>query len=246
MKPIFFIAIAGLFASLAGCKDVPFEDVPRSRSYLHIINTYADAGDVDFFVESFESEGVFASRLGFLSTWPKGGYASLITHSGFEGTLGDPEIFLTVVERGTAREVLPREGIHLTPDIHSTIALIDSFGKSKIVKTVDVLTEVPDTAAHVRFMNLNYTMESVSMVNDTAAHDVEFFRIPQLNFLNYSSFEVATPGTQTFTFVDDRSNIIVATIKDVTLEAGKIYNFVLTQKGGAPRAIYETLSPIED
>jgi hypothetical protein len=237
LKNIVFSSLIIVLLMLASCKaDEPFEPIERSRTSLNLLNAYGPVNKVDIFLRSFESNGLFASNVNFMESWPKGGYASLITTSGFDSLEKEPDTYLRVVERSSAKEIISEQGFRLNPDVRSTVVLIDSIGKAKLVKTIDIFEAPGDTAANVRFMNVNYTMTSVSLRSSDST-----LLIDRLNFLNYSSFTKMPPGTYDFEFISDQTRTIVSTLKDVNIEKGNTYNFFLTQLGGAPRAGVERL-----
>jgi hypothetical protein len=236
LKNILFPRLIALFLLMAGCQDdEPFEPLEQSRTYMNLLNAYGPVGKVDVYLRSFESNGLFASNVNFLESWPKGGYASLLTNAGFDSLEKEPDVFLRMVDRSTNDEIISEQGFRLNPEVRSTFVLIDSIGKPKLVKTIDTFESPGDTAANVRFMNVNYTMTSVSLQADTS------LLIDKLNFLNYSSFKQMLPGTYDFEFVHDQTGTVVSTLLGVNIQKGKTYNFYLTQQGGAPMSGVERL-----
>lgn len=237
LKNIVLSSILVSLLLLAGCKpDDPFTPVKQSRTSLNLLNAYSPANKVDVYLRSFESNGLLASSVTFMESWPKGGYASLITTSGFDSLEREPDTYLRMTERGTNKEIIPEEGFRLNPDVRSTVVLIDSVGKAKLVKTIDVFEAPGDTAANVRFMNVNHTMTSVTCQTPDSTLLIE-----KLNFLNYSSFNKMPPGTYNFEFISDQTRTVISTLTGVNIEKGHTYNLFLTQKGAAPRAGIERL-----
>ncbi len=236
-KNTFLPGLFALFLLIASCQDEPFKPLEQSRTYMNLLNAYGPAARVDVYLRSFESDGLFASNIDFMESWPKGGYASLITTTGFDSLEKEPDTWLRIIDRNSGDEVIPEEGFRLNPEVKASVVLIDSVGKAKLVKTIDIFDAPGDTAANVRFMNVNYTMASVSLriKNDST------FNIDRLNFLNYSGFSKIKPGTYDFEFVFDQAQSVVATLPGVNIQAGNTYNFFLTQLGGAPRAGVERL-----
>lgn len=237
LKKIYFSSLIFSLMLVTGCRpDEPFEPIEQSRTYLNLLNAYGQVDKVDVYLRSFESDGLFASNVNFLESWPKGGYASMITTAGFDSLEKEPDTYLRMVERRTSNEVIPEQGFRLNPEVRSTIVLIDSVGKAKLVKTIDVFDAPGDTAANVRFMNINFTMTSVSLRTPDST-----ILIDRLNFLNYSRFHQMPPGIYDFEFISDQTRTIVSTLKDVNIEKGKTYSFFLTQQQAVPRAGVERL-----
>jgi hypothetical protein len=222
---------------LGSCQDEPpFEPIDLDRTELHLLNAYGPVDQVDVYLESYESNGLFASNLKFLESWPNGGYASLLTSVGFDSLESDPDVFIRIAERGGDGDIIERQGFRLNPEVKTSLVLIDSVGKPKLVKTIDIFESPGDTAANLRFMNLNYTMLSVSLRTADSTLD-----IGRLNFLNYSRFESLEPGIYDFEFVFDLTGSVVARLNQQRIEAGRTYSLFLTQLGGTPQAGLERL-----
>ena len=236
-KSAYISTLILLVLFVSACRETPFDPIEQSRTYLNILNAYGPTDKVDVYLRSYESDGLFAGNVDFMESWPNGGYASMITTSGFDSLEKEPDTWLRVLERSTGNTIIPEEGFRLNPEVRASVVLIDSFGKAKIVKTIDVFESPGDTAANVRFMNVNYTMASVSL----RTSDDSTLNIERLNFLNYSKFSQIPPGTYDFEFVFDQTASVVTSLPAMRIEAGRTYSFFLTQQGGAPQVGVERL-----
>lgn len=211
------------------CETPVFEaPAPRERTYLHFLNANDAYPSIDVEVNSYEQDQLWARDLAFLESWPKGGYASLLTVPD-EDTLNNIQggIEVEIREAGTSNVLVPSTMLKLNADIQATLCLVDSFGKPILVKTIDIMPEKTGELAHIRFMNVNSYHLSVSLV--VQGEDVQ---IQNLNFLNYSSFRTLEEGRYTFQFVDDFSGKVLVSLEDMEVKRHQVYNFLLTHQGG--------------
>lgn len=237
MKVISCALILGLIF-LFGCEtDDPFGPAPeRERTFMHFLNAYSDLSGVDIRLTSFEEKRVVADGVTFKKGWPISGYASLLTTPDPDSVNGKGAITVEFLDTGSKESVVPARTLKLAADVHSTICLIDSFGKPLIVKTVDNFIDPAPGKALVRFMNLDYKTLSVTLYSSD-----DSVRIPRLNFLNYSTFNETEPGEKDFIFFNDFTGNVLGTIQNVDLKARKAYSFFLTNKDGTPSVGYEIL-----
>ncbi|MEZ4826009.1 MAG: hypothetical protein R3C61_06905 [Bacteroidia bacterium] len=239
MNPIrFFSALLLLALALtAGCEEETFKPIPpRERTFLHFLNVYSGIPAVDIRLISFEEKRTVADAVTFKNAWPSTGYASMLTTPDPDSIDGKGGITIDFLDSNTKKPIVPARTLKLAADVNSTICLVDSFGKPLIVKTVDNMPDYVPGKAFVRFMNLNYTVLSVSLVSED-----DSVSITKLNFLNYSSFSETSPGTKKFFFKNDFSGNTIGTISNVDIQAGKVYSFFLTNQSGLPSVGYEVL-----
>ena len=237
MKLIYQFFIPCIFLFMA-CEEIPFEPPEeRVRTYLHFLNTYDGFPGVDVNVTSFEKNQTLVKNLAFGEGWPVGGYASLLTVPD-EDTTNNIQggITVEVLNAATQAVAVPATKLKLNAKIGTTLALVDSFGKPILVKTIDNIPNPSDSVGQVRFMNVNNSNLSVSLTTTD-----ENFQIPNLNFLNYSNFRALKSGVYSFYFVDDFSGIILDSISRLSIERHQIYSFFLSNRGGKAVGGYEKL-----
>ncbi|RMG29240.1 MAG: hypothetical protein D6730_04220 [Bacteroidetes bacterium] len=228
IKLKYFYYFPLIFALLA-CEKPVFEPLPpRARTYLHFLNAHAGFEAIDVRVTSYQQEQALSQNLTFLDSWPKGGYASLLTVPD-EDTLRNIQggVSINILNSATQATIIPATPLKMSKDIRATLCLVDSFGKPILVKTIDVVPDPTDTVAQVRFMNVNSYNLSVSLT----ASDSEV-QIQNLNFLNYSSFYRMPEGVYTFYFVDDFSGQVIDSIPQLNISRHQIYNFFLASSNG--------------
>lgn len=221
--------IASALLLSAGCGRESFPPLKQSRTFLHLLNANDATNGVDIYLKSFESDVILAPRLGYMTSWPAGGYASMLTNIPVDSADAERQrVSIRAVSRLTNAEVVEPERFRLSPDVRSTIILIDSLGKPKFVKTIDIFQTPPDSSANVRFMNINYGHISASLRSSDGR-----ILIDRLNFLNYSRFFPAKPGRYTFEFVDDITRRVVFSLPNVQIEGGHTYSFYFTQRNSS-------------
>ncbi|MEM7655909.1 MAG: hypothetical protein AAF399_07260 [Bacteroidota bacterium] len=227
-----------LAISMFACQTSDLPPAPvKERTYLHVLNAYSGLPDgIDMRFTYFEKKQLAVDRLRFQQAWPPSGYASLLTEVGDSNQSEVVQVMVDVLDNPSKEEIFSSFPLDLTAGAKSTVCLIDSFGKPLLVKTIDTPKEYESQTANIRFMNLNSTLRSVSLIAKA-----DTFRIPQLNFLNYSSYELIPAGTYTFYFVNDFTGNRVDSVKNVSLKSQQAYSFYLTQQNGFPVGAYEVL-----
>lgn len=228
MKSLLAFIAPCLFLFIA-CETEPFE-VPeeRVRTYLHFLNAYPGTPSIDIAVTTFEKKQPLASGLGFMESWPRGGYASLLT-------VPEPDtsqiiqggIKMEVKSSGNQEVIVDDLPIKLSAELRSTLLLADSVGKPILVKTVDNIPPSQTGTAYIRFLNVNFYNLSVSLMSTDST-----VRIQNLNYLNYSSFRNVPIGQNDYYFVDDFNGQVLDSVLNVNLRQNDIYSFFLTSQGG--------------
>ncbi|MFK7972820.1 MAG: hypothetical protein AB8F95_20790 [Bacteroidia bacterium] len=220
-----FFALALFFSNCQQFPDLP--PLERVQAQTHILNLLGP-DRVDIFLETGGSEIPFGSRVAFGEGYPENGYASLLTRTETNADSQRAAVFIRANNTFSLDPVLERTLFFLNPSINTTIAMIDSFGTTKILRAADSFPEfTADTTAAIRFMNLAYHLPSVSLRSADSTILLERY-----NFLTYSSFEEVPAGKHDFLFIEDGSNISVADLTGVDLEVGKTYNVWFTWRNG--------------
>ncbi|MEL6135228.1 MAG: hypothetical protein AAFR59_17865, partial [Bacteroidota bacterium] len=203
------IPVLGLLGILLwSCTPEIEAPLPQTRYNLRFMNFNSRAEPVDIRLREGTTSQIATDDLGFEDFWPIDGYASLLvtardTFSEVDSTL---LTYLDILDNRT-KEVLfePIElGIFKFP---SSVAIIDSFGKSIVIQTADDF-EIPEGGfSTFRFFNFNQNFSSVSLEikNDTV--------LTRSNaFLNSSGFLTTTSGKKTLYFVNNLSRTIIDSI----------------------------------
>lgn len=238
MKSIFHLLLCCLSLTFLACEEPSFEEPePRERTYLHFINAFDGYSGVDLQVETLNKTQFLFQNLGFMEVWPRGGYASLLTVPKADSSqILKGDFIISVFNHTSPATPISTKKLTLNPDIRTTLALVDSFGKPILVKTIDSEPKFSGDDAQVRFMNVNDANLSVSLTTT----DTDF-QIANLNFLNYSSFHSLKKGVYSFYFVNDFSGTILDSISNMSIERGLIYNFFMANRDGKPVAGVEKL-----
>ena len=227
--------LGGLFLWEACKDDTAFEPLePVGRTYVHFLNAFSGLEAVDVQFETFDRSKTVGEAIYFNNSWPRNGYASLLTPTDTINGVGGVEI--SIRDHLTRQEIVPSTFMRVTEDDRSTFVLVDSFDKAIFVKTLDVFDEQSDTSAVVRLMNINRYVLAASLVTKT--NDIT---IRNLNFLNYSNALPMSPGTYSFYFVNDVTGQILDSVPNLEVKRKGIYSFFLTHKNGAPVGGYRWL-----
>ncbi|MCB0835156.1 MAG: hypothetical protein KDE26_03955 [Bacteroidetes bacterium] len=231
---IFVLIMLGLTA----CKEEQFKPIPeKERTYFHILNAYTGFSGIDVKLLSFDENRWIADDLGFKDSWPKTGYASLLTAPDPDSVDGRDGVTFQVYEHTTKTALVTDLSLVLPPNTYTSFCLIDSFGKPLLVKTVDNIRKVEDPKkALIRFMNIEYKTLSVTMKTTDDSVNIE-----KLNYLNYSTFAEFPAGKKTFLFINDFTGNVIDSISNLEIKPGKAYSFYLTEGYNGPTADYEIL-----
>ena len=227
-----------MLLGLIACEPEPFDPIPaKERTYFHLLNAYSGFSGVDIKLLSFDEKRNLVDDFGFKESWPKNGYASLLTAPDPDSIDGRVGVTFQVFEHQTKTALVTDLSLVLPPETYTTFCLIDSFGKPLLVKTVDNIREVENPQkALLRFMNLEYKALSATMISTD-----DSVRIEKLNYLNYSTFAEFPIGTKTFHFINDFTGNVIDSIPNVDIRTGKAYSFYLTEGPNGPTADYEIL-----
>ncbi len=235
-KSFLLFLLTQFFAS--SCKvDTGVTPLPeKERASLHFLNAYSRAGGaIDLRLISQGTEKPLVDKLDFLGAWPANGYASIFVPVN-EDTTGRQTLTLQVLKNTGKTVLVPNENLSLVSGTAASIILIDSFTRPLLVRTIDNFPELKGDSAAVRFMNLNYTIRSVTL--ETKNKEIT---IPSKNFLNFSTYRAYKTGTFTFYFKDDLTRKIVDSIPGLKLSPQSLYNFYLTNELGKVKGRVEVL-----
>ncbi|MEZ4685392.1 MAG: hypothetical protein R3B47_04815 [Bacteroidia bacterium] len=222
-------ALAGFVIFAASCEEFPdIPTLPREEAQTHILNLLGP-DRVDVTLETAETEVSFGERIPFGGGYPQNGYASLPTRT--ENADTDSQrapVFITAKNTFSRQAVLDRALFFLNPNIHTTVAMIDSFGKAKVLRAADTYPEfTADTTAIIRYMNLAYHLPSTSFRSMDSTIWFERY-----NFLTFTSFTEVPAGTYSFDVIEDGSGFAVTNLQNIELVPGKHYNFWFTWRSG--------------
>ncbi|GAB4427422.1 MAG: hypothetical protein OHK0039_45720 [Bacteroidia bacterium] len=222
---------------LTGCQEDPIgPSQERVRTYLRVLNAYSKLpGGVDVRFRSYGESRIVADGVRFREGWPTTGYASLLTFLEADTSELRSRGTIEVLDHST-KEVIYIQEFFFTPETQTTLAVVDSFGKPLVVKTIDLPKAFTPGTVNVRFMNLSSALRSVSLRSADDSIDID-----RLNFLNYSSFELHLADVYTFYFINDLTGYKIDSITSLNLSARKSYSFYLTQTNGFPVPGYEIL-----
>lgn len=241
MKTRFFTLLAlmslAAVAFVSSCQDDPLEPLNREEAKTRILNLLGP-DQVDLSLETGVTEISFGSRIPFGGTYPDAGYATLITRTESETDSSQrAAVFLSANNTFSRDPILENELFFLNPNINTTIALVDSFDKAKLIRAADIIPEfTADTTAMLRFMNLAYHLPSVSM-NDVDS----IIMFDQYTALVHSQFTEVPAGTYNFRVIEDSSGFPIVNLPNTELEVGEVYNIWFTWRRGASVADIERL-----
>ncbi|MDX1906809.1 MAG: hypothetical protein SF053_07215 [Bacteroidia bacterium] len=235
------IRVTGLMAlltcvlGLGGCEPAVSPVQPRQRTYFHFLHAHAGAGPLDVELETYDEKRTVASRLQFGTSWPAGGYASLLVDATSDTVIKPGDIQLRLLSHPDREEVVSPRQLELRAEKYASYCLIDSFGKSLLIWAVDNFEVPPAGRCNVRFMNLCSYYRSVTLESKD-----DTLQISRMAFLNLSSFKTYTTGYRTFYFINDLAGALIDSV-NVVLSPGKTYNLYLTQSDGEAYAGWEVL-----
>ena len=235
---LLFLIVPMVIGMLVACQPTELPEAPdRERTYLHVLNAFDGLPrGFDMRFTYFEKKQLAVDGLRFREAWPPSGYASLLTEVPTDSTQETVKVLVDVLNNFDKSNIYSAFPLELTAGAKSTVCMIDSFGKPLLVKTVDTPQPYVGSTANIRFMNLNSTLKSTSLLAKA-----DTFRIKQLNFLNYSSYELIPTGTYTFYFVNDFTGNRLDSVANIKLRPRQAYSFYLTQQNGVPVGGYEIL-----
>lgn len=233
-----YLIIPILMGILIGCQPTELPEAPeRERTYLHVLNAFSGLPKgFDMRFTYFEKKQFAVDGLRFKEAWPPSGYASLLTEVATDSSQETVKVEVDVLNNHDKSNLYAAFPLDLTAGAKTTVCLIDSFGKPLLVKTIDEPLAYEGNTANIRYMNLNAILRSTSLVAKA-----DTFRVPQLNFLNYSSYELIPSGTYTFYFVNDITGNRLDSISRINIRPNQAYSFYLTQQNGFPVGGYEIL-----
>lgn len=229
-KIIALTVLAGLLlTALSSCDQTPETPTPvRERSFLSVIHAYDGVPSIDVELESFTEKKTVTEGLAFNSTWPRDGYASLLSEAGSGPQ--DTGVVIRLKDWRSKDQIVPDRVISLTPARKSTIGIIDSMGRPEIIRIIDNFDTPKAGRANVRFMNLTYLYPAVDLVSQN-----DSIYIDRINYLLASKFIDYPAGTYNLYFRHSFTGRNLDSIMNVELKSRKTYNIYLTQKGNAPR-----------
>lgn len=217
--------ILSLILLIQGCKEKQPDSMPeRKRAYLHFINLHPDYSGVDFKVQSFETNGFLFNNLGYIKTWPEGGYASMLSLQS-EDSLDKAWIQFELQNHQNGDTIIPNQKLTLFEEKATTMILLkDQTGKPLLVKTLDNFAADDDTTTFVRFMNFDESITSATLISqDTSV------LIDNLGYLNYTGFRAFKKGIYDLSVIDKGTGNILATLPAVNLRLRRNYSFFIVK-----------------
>lgn len=235
MLQITRIRLVGLWASVtmlliaaSACDNVPELNQPRERSYLSVIHAFDDINSIDIDLESFGERKTVAEAVEFNSSWPRSGYASLLSEAGAGPQ--DTGVVIVLKDWRNKDQISPARVLSLYPGGRTTVGIIDSFGKADLVQIQDDFELPAPGASNLRFMNLCHLFPAVDLVSEDG--DI---RIEKINYLLASRFNSYPSGTKTLYLVQSFTGEKIDSLADFSLRSRKTYNIYLTQDGDTPK-----------
>ncbi len=217
--------ILSLILLVQGCKEKQPDPMPeRKRAYLHFINLHPDYGGVDCRVQSFETNGFLFNNLGYVKTWPNGGYASLLSLQSPD-SVDKAWITFELQNHQNGDSIIPKQTLTLFEEKATTMILLkDQTGNPLLVKTLDNFASDADTTTFVRFMNFDETVTSAMLISqDTSV------LIDNLGFLNYTGFRAFKKGIYDISVVDKGTGTVLATFPNLNLRLRRNYSFFIVK-----------------
>lgn len=210
------------------CDQTPEITPPRERSYLSVIHAFDEIQSIDIDLESFSETKTVASAVQFNSSWPKGGYASLLSEVGSGPQ--DTGVVIILKDWRSKEQISPKRVLSLYPGGRTTVGIIDSFGKADLVQIQDDFDTPDPGKSNLRFMNLCHLYPAVDMISAD-----DSIRIEKINYLLASKFTQYPSGKTTIYLKHSFTGEKIDSLTNFTLAARKTYNIYLTQDGNLPK-----------
>ncbi len=219
------LLMIAIFAFIQGCKEKLPDPVPeRKRAYLHFINLHPDYNGIDCNIESFETKGFLFNDLGYIKTWPQGGYASLLAMQS-EDSLGKAWISFQLQNHQTGDSILPKQSLKLFEEKAATMILLkDQSGAPLLVKTLDNFATDDDTTTFVRFMNFDESIASATLISQDSS-----VLIDNLSYLNYTGFRAFKKGIYDLVVLDKGTGDTLAFFPGKNLSLRRNYSFFIVK-----------------
>ncbi len=195
---------------------------PRKRACLHFINLNPDYVAIDVQINSFETSGNLIDGLAYLDTWPRNGYASLLSLQQKDSERDTSWISYRIVDHATGTEILPLEELRLYENKAATLILVkDVTGLPIIIKTLDSFDDETDSTGNVRVMNFDESLLSLSVFGyqDTVRTD----SAKSLGSLNYTGYRSSTIGKKNFYLINNSIPDTIATFKNKDIRLHRNY-----------------------
>ncbi|MEM9983675.1 MAG: hypothetical protein AAF804_01140 [Bacteroidota bacterium] len=232
--------LLGLFV-LQACDQEPAPKPPvQERSEVRFFNAL-DEPPVNVRFRTYGETRFLTDRLMPYTSWPEGGYVSLLTRFNDTDTTSLVDnVFFDIVHYledtlliDGYREVLPKGSL-------ASFYLVDSLGKLIMAKTSDQFDKPTGERAAYRFINLypffnGITLES-SVVSDSL--DFKFSN----GFLGHSGFINVESGRRTLKAINNSSQTVIDSLSRVDLKPGAVYVFYVLSRNGFPVLEYERVN----
>lgn len=244
MKPSTWLCLWLLLiaAFWLGCEPASFPQPPaQERSQIRFFNAL-NAPPVNVQLRTYGETRFLTDRLMPRTSWPEGGYTSLLSRFNEFDTTAAVDIVQIDIEDYEG-DTLLIEGYreNLPKGSFSTFFLVDSLGKPILTKIGDDFEKPRGARATYRFINLYPFFSSMDVRSSNAADSLNF-SFNTLEFLGYSGFQEVDAGRRTLTAYNTRSQTAVDSVSQVSLEAGGVYVFFVLSLNGFPVMDYERIN----
>lgn len=239
-----FLSYLGLFFTIIlfiqGCKEKQPDAMPeRKRAYLHFINLNPDYSGIDCKVQSFETDNFLFNNLGYIQTWPVGGYASLLSLQS-QDSAGKAWITFEIQNHQTGDTIIPEQTLTLFEEKATTMILLkDAAGSPLLIKTLDNFASDDDTTTFVRFMNFDESITSARLISQDSS-----VLIDNLGYLNYTGFRAFKKGIYNISIIDKGTGNIIDVKNNVNLRLRRNYSFFIIKNvnTGASEVVMEEMN----
>ena len=218
---------------VTGCKKEEFVPIERERTALHIVGAAIIPASYDLNLDYFNVGTTVIDSFFYMRNWPTQGYADLESAGTEIDEFDNGKLFFTGTRENALGEidtVFAQTDIQLLPNASASMFMYNDSGELKMSLIPDVLPVVADTMAAFRFANFNENFPSVSL-----QFQVTGSLISGVGFTTASGFSgLETPGNYVVDVIDDANGAIIATVGNVSLQAGKVYTYYLTGTLNSP------------
>ncbi len=232
--------LIGLFV-LQACDQEPAPKPPaQDRSEVRFFNAL-DEPPVNVRMRTYGETRFLTDRLMPYSSWPEGGYVSLLTRfndrdttSSVDSVLFDIVHYLedTLLIDGY-RESLPKGSL-------ASFYLVDSLGKLIMAKTSDQFEKPVGQRSAYRFINLYPFFNGITLESSLPSDSLDF-RFSN-GFLGHSGFIDVESGRRTLKALNNSSQTVIDSVSQVDLKPGAVYVFYVLSRNGFPVLEYERVN----
>lgn len=243
MKKYTLLPVIAIFllSLVSGCDQDPEPVTVEKRAYVRFFNSFGDAA-VNLRFRTYGETRFLTDRLMPRTSWPQGGYTSLLTRYTGEGPIEGLDSVYFDVEHYDADTLMIKDYRESLPEgSYSTLYVVDSVGKLIMAITRDQFDRPTGNSSAYRFINLYPFYNSVGLESSNAADSLDF-SFNSLEFLGHSGFREVPSGRRTLSAIRTQGQITVDSVSQVKLDAGGVYVFVLMDVNGIPVLDYERIN----